>query len=76
MMILIVTILALMSCLASSATRVVNNIMLFFFNFFYGGLVFASVLCVQGAFLNVTQQYTQKSTFYLLGFGLLIILML
>ena len=76
MLILIVTVLALVSCLTSSATRVVNNIMLFFFNFFYGSLVFASVLCVQGAFLNVAQQYTQKSTFYLLGFGLLIILML
>ena len=39
----------------------------FLFNFFYGGLAFASVVCIQGAFLNLAEDFTVISSFYILG---------
>lgn len=44
---------------------------LFFYNFFLGGVAFASITCIQGAFINIAEEYTRKSNFYLLGFFVL-----
>ena len=40
----------------------------FFYNFFLGGVIFASVTCIQGALINFAEEYTRKSNFYILGF--------
>lgn len=51
-----------------------RNTALFFYNFFLGGIAFAAVTCVQGALINVTEEYTRKSNLYIFGFFILVAL--
>lgn len=53
----------------------VKNITLVIYNYFLGGLSFATVACVQGAFLNPMQNdYTLSAIFYLFGFFLFMLI--
>lgn len=46
------------------------------YNYFLGGLSFASVACVQGAFLNpLADDFTVASVFYLFGIITFLILL-
>ena len=63
----IVLTLGLIAYLMGSNRIVVTNVGLVTYNFFLGSASFASIVCVQGAFLNFAQEFTLKSTFYILG---------
>ena len=48
-------VLGLVAYLSEGCRPAIINCALFLLNFFYGGLAFASVVCIQGAFLNLAE---------------------
>lgn len=60
-------VLGLVYYLSESSRTSVRNVALVLYNFFLGGISFAVVVCVQGAFLNSIDYFSVSSLFYLLG---------
>lgn len=69
-------VLAVIYLSCKSSRSVISNISLFLYNFFLSGLSLAAVACIQGAFLNIINEFTVKSSFYLLGIVIWILLIL
>ena len=74
-MLLSALMLALFAYCASHRVSVIKNIWQFIYCFFLGGLSFASAACTQGAFLNIANEFTAYSAFYLLGVTVLMIML-
>jgi len=68
-------ILGLISTVCKHNKETFVNIVLFLYNYFLGGLSFAVVACVQGAFLNPLQSFNLTSSSYLFGFVLFVVLL-
>jgi hypothetical protein len=68
-------VLGLTAYLSEGCRPALGNCALFLLNFFYGGLAFASIVCVQGAFLNLAEEFTVVSSFYLLGIVIFVALL-
>lgn len=74
-MVLSYIILTVISYFKKEENETIANIGLIIYNYFLGGLSFAAVACVQGAFLNpIENDLTVVSGFYL--FGILFFLMI
>jgi hypothetical protein len=75
-MILIYTVLKVISIANKEHNQTIKNTGLFIYNYFLGGLSFASAACVQGAFLNpIDKGFSIVSIFYLFGIVLFVTLL-
>ena len=69
-------ILAVVSRITMDKNGTAVNIALVVYNYFLGGLSFATAACVQGAFLNpVTNNFILSTVFYLFGIVLFVVVL-
>lgn len=70
-------VLGLISYFKKSSKETALNIALVVYNYFLGGLSFAAVACIQGAFLNpMTSHFTISSGLYLFGIFIFVLVLL
>ena len=67
-------VIGILAYLVSSWRDSLKNVALFLYNYFLGGLAFAAVVCAQGAFMNMAEEFTVNYIFYLLGLVLVMVL--
>lgn len=74
--VLLYVIFGFIAYLKTNAKGVVTNTALVVYNYFLGGLSFASVACIQGALLNpMDNNFGISSAFYLFGIILFLLLL-
>ena len=69
-------VLSLVAYLKKIWRPTIINIGWFLYNFFIAGLALAAVLSIQGALLNILEDYTRKSNLYMLGFLIFFIILI